>query len=153
VPLRCQQELHIGVSTGNNPEDSNLAWSVEAMQLVPSTYPSVMIGVSENISYSTEHHHACTTFVLCLPVVHLPIALPDRVRGNLDRVCLQAEVAKHADLPTHTSMLNCCWCLHSTLSAVTHKVIGSGYMLIWTFFLILVCGTRAKICPHLSVAP
>jgi hypothetical protein len=37
VPLRCQQELHtqgfLGVPTGKNPEDSNLA-SVEAMQWV-----------------------------------------------------------------------------------------------------------------------
>jgi hypothetical protein len=24
-------------------------------------------------------------------------------------------------------------------------------MLIWTFFLVLACGTRAKTCPHLSV--
>jgi hypothetical protein len=37
VPLHCQQELHthgfLGVSTGKNPEDSNLA-SAEAMQWV-----------------------------------------------------------------------------------------------------------------------
>jgi hypothetical protein len=37
VSLRCQQELHtqgvLGVPTGKNPEDSNLA-SVEAMQWV-----------------------------------------------------------------------------------------------------------------------
>jgi hypothetical protein len=37
MPLRCQQELHIqdvlGISTGKNPKDSNLA-IVEAMQWV-----------------------------------------------------------------------------------------------------------------------
>jgi hypothetical protein len=39
------------------------------------------------------------------------------------------------------------------LSAITHKLNVSGHMLICTFFLVLVCGTRAKICPHLSVTP
>jgi hypothetical protein len=36
-------------------------------------------------------------------------------------------------------------------SAVIHKLNISGRMLIWTFFLVLVCETRAKLCPHLSV--
>jgi hypothetical protein len=31
-----------------------------------------------------------------------------------------------------------------TLSAITHKLNVSGHMLIWTFFLVLVCGTRAQ---------
>jgi hypothetical protein len=35
VPLRCQQELHLGIPTGKNLEDSNLAWSVEALQCPP----------------------------------------------------------------------------------------------------------------------
>jgi hypothetical protein len=33
VPLRCQEELHLGVPTGTNPEDSNPS-SVEVMQWV-----------------------------------------------------------------------------------------------------------------------
>jgi hypothetical protein len=41
----------LGVSTGKNPEDSSQA-SVEAMQWVLHTYPSVMTGVIENISHS-----------------------------------------------------------------------------------------------------
>jgi hypothetical protein len=31
-----------------------------------------------------------------------------------------------------------------TLSAVTHKLNVSGYILVWKFFLILVCETRAQ---------
>jgi hypothetical protein len=31
-----------------------------------------------------------------------------------------------------------------TLSAVTHKLNVSGKMLMWTFFLVSVCGTRAQ---------
>jgi hypothetical protein len=31
-----------------------------------------------------------------------------------------------------------------TLSAITHKLNVSGHMLIWTFVLVLVCGTRAQ---------
>jgi hypothetical protein len=31
-----------------------------------------------------------------------------------------------------------------TLWAVTHKLNASGYMLVWTFCLILVCGTHAQ---------
>jgi hypothetical protein len=34
--------------------------------------------------------------------------------------------------------------MYSILSAITHKLNVSGYMFIWTFFLVLVCGTRAK---------
>jgi hypothetical protein len=41
-----------GVPTDKNQEDSNLA-SVEAMQWVLSTYPSILIRVTENISHST----------------------------------------------------------------------------------------------------
>jgi hypothetical protein len=33
---------------------------------------------------------------------------------------------------------------NSIVSAVTHKLNVSRHMLIWTFFLVLVCGTRAK---------
>jgi hypothetical protein len=34
-----------------------------------------------------------------------------------------------------------------TLSAKTHKLNVSGQILIWTFFLILECGTRAQNLP------
>jgi hypothetical protein len=65
--LQCDGEvLHmqgfLGVPTGRNPEEWNQAWSVEAMQWVLLTYPSVITGVVENVSHSTEHHHACTAF-------------------------------------------------------------------------------------------
>jgi hypothetical protein len=39
--------------TCKNPEDSNLAWSVEAMQWFLLHLSIVMIGVTENISHST----------------------------------------------------------------------------------------------------
>jgi hypothetical protein len=38
-----------------------------------------------------------------------------------------------------------------TLSAISDKLNVSGHMLIWVFFLVLVCGTRAQICPHLQL--
>jgi hypothetical protein len=41
-------------------------------------------------------------------------------------------------------MLNCCRCLHSILSVITHEINVSGHMLIRTFFLVLVCGTRVQ---------
>jgi hypothetical protein len=63
VPLRCQQKLHtqeiLNVSTGKNPEDSNLA-GMEAMQWL-----FLYLSIDHDISHSTEHHHACTTFVIC----------------------------------------------------------------------------------------
>jgi hypothetical protein len=48
-------------------------------------------------------------------------------------------------------MLNCCWCLHSILSAITRELNIFKHMLIWPIYLVVLCGTRAKICPHLSV--
>jgi hypothetical protein len=55
-------------STGKNPEDSNLAWSVEAMQWV------LYLSIGHDRCYwehpaqhgynVPEHHHACTTFTL-----------------------------------------------------------------------------------------
>jgi hypothetical protein len=37
------------------------------------------------------------------------------------------------------------WTSHDSIfSAITHKLNVSGHMLIWTFFLVLVCGTRAQ---------
>jgi hypothetical protein len=46
--------VHRGVPTGTTPEDSSQV-IVEATN---------MINVTENISHSTEHHLASTTFVL-----------------------------------------------------------------------------------------
>jgi hypothetical protein len=58
-----------------------------------------MIRVIESILHSTEHHHTCTTFVLRLPVVHLPVAFADHMRGNLRSGCLYSDMAKDAGLP------------------------------------------------------
>jgi hypothetical protein len=100
VLLRCQQELNaqefLGVLTGTNPEDSKLSWSAEATQRTPSTYPSVVISVTESISHSTAEINA----------------------SRIDQ--------------------------DSILSAVNHKLNVSGHMIIWTFVLVLVCGTRAQ---------
>jgi hypothetical protein len=38
-----------------------------------------------------------------------------------------------------------------TLSAITHKLNVSGHILIWTFFVVLVCELVPKNFPHLSV--
>jgi hypothetical protein len=96
VPLRCQQELHtqgsLGVSTGKNPEDSNLA-SVEAMQWV-LLYLSIGHDI-ENISHST----------------------PKMCRSTI---------------------------MHVPYSFSYNSQIVSGHMLVWTFFLVLGCGTRAQ---------
>jgi hypothetical protein len=48
-------------------------------------------------------------------------------------------------IPTHTLVLSRCWCLHSVPSAVTHMLNVSGHVLIWTFFLVLLCGTLAQV--------
>jgi hypothetical protein len=65
VPLRCQQELltqgFLGVSTGKNPEDSNLA-SVEAMQWA-LLYLSIGHDI-ENISHSAAK---CAGAPTCIP--------------------------------------------------------------------------------------
>jgi hypothetical protein len=47
-------------------------------------------------------------------------------------------------LPVSTLMLNCCWCLRTILSVITHKLNVTGHMLIWTSFLVLVFGTRGQ---------
>jgi hypothetical protein len=91
VPLRYQQELHLqgflGVPVGKNPDDSNLA-CMEAMQWV-----FLYLSISHD-RYYWEHlaqhgknvpdlHHVCTTFLLFMPVVDLPVALADNVTRNL----------------------------------------------------------------------
>jgi hypothetical protein len=73
---QCTQGLR-GVPTGQNPEDSNVAWRPCSGSSSP--YPSAMTGVTESILHSTEHHHARATFVLWLPVVQLPVAVADHV--------------------------------------------------------------------------
>jgi hypothetical protein len=103
-----------------------------------------MVSLTENISHSTEHHHACTTFVLLLPVVNLPAAVGDHVRGNLGSGCLHAAVAKRMGLPNRhltlhftfmPSMWNVGYCLFIVFSLLTlcfgltglHQV----YRLLW----------------------
>jgi hypothetical protein len=47
-----------------------------------------------------------------LPVVQLPVALADNVRGNVGSGCLQVDVAKHAGLPNnhqHSLPIQQCW--------------------------------------------
>jgi hypothetical protein len=60
---------YLSAPTGKNPEDSNLA-SVEAMQWASSTYPSVMVGVIENISHSNAKMCRGTT-------MHVPHSFSD----------------------------------------------------------------------------
>jgi hypothetical protein len=59
----------LGVPTGKNPEDSNLA-SVEAMQWFLLYFPSVMTGVIENISHSTAKMCRST-------IMHVPYSFSD----------------------------------------------------------------------------
>jgi hypothetical protein len=48
-------------------------------------------------------------------------------------------------------MLNCCWCEHSIISAVTHKLNVSGHA-IWTpLFLFWYVELVPKVFPHISV--
>jgi hypothetical protein len=107
VSLRCQQELHtqgvVGVPTGKYSEDSNLA-GVEAMQWIflclSIAYDRRFCDqLSQHGQKVPEHHHACTTLVLWLPVAQLPVAMADPVRGNLGSGCLQTHVIKRAGLP------------------------------------------------------
>jgi hypothetical protein len=62
--------------------------------------------------------------------------------SRCDKTC--GPTKQSLTIPAHTLMLNCCWCLGSYLSAITHKVNVSGPMLIRTFCFVLVCGTRAQ---------
>jgi hypothetical protein len=79
VSLRCQQELHtqglLGVPTGKNPEDSNLA-GVETMQ-----WALLYLSVGQDRCY--WEHLAQRGAPLWLPVVQLPVASADHVRRNL----------------------------------------------------------------------
>jgi hypothetical protein len=75
-------------------------WAWRSCSGSASTYPSGGIGVIENISHSTDKlcrggHHACTTFALWLPMLHLPV----HVGGNLGSGCLWVDVVNDAGLP------------------------------------------------------
>jgi hypothetical protein len=77
VPVGCQVELHtyciLGVPAGKNPKDSNPT-SVEAMHCVP-LYLSVrhdrcyLQYLTQHGCNVPKHTHACTTFVIWLPVL------------------------------------------------------------------------------------
>jgi hypothetical protein len=41
--------------------------------------------------------------IRALPVVHLPVALAEHVKGNLGSGCLYADVTEHAGLQTITN--------------------------------------------------
>jgi hypothetical protein len=64
VNRNCIHKGFLGVPTGKNPEDSNLA-NIEAMKWSSSVYPSFMIGVIENISHSTAE--LCHSEILYVP--------------------------------------------------------------------------------------
>jgi hypothetical protein len=49
-------------------------------------------------------------------------------------------------IPANTLMLNCCWCLCSLLSVITHRLNIYGH-----FLLFLYVEFVPKVCPHLSV--
>jgi hypothetical protein len=93
----------LDVPAGEAIEDSSPA-NVEATQWV--LYLSVSWYLLLRTSRTAQLRcagapSACTTFVLWLPEVHLPVALADHVRGNLGSGCLQADVAT-CGATTHT---------------------------------------------------
>jgi hypothetical protein len=97
LPKGAAYTRYLDVPTGKYPEDPNLA-VVEILQWVLLYSPTGHEGCYLNILHKREHRQACTTFVLCLPVVQLLVTLVDHVRGNLRSGCL----TKLAGLPkTH----------------------------------------------------
>jgi hypothetical protein len=85
-------------------------------------------------------------------VVQLPAALADHGTEEISVVFACTPMWHNVQTyqtitnnPCPRLMLNFCWCLHGILSAVTHKVNVSGHVLVHTFFLALVCETRAQI--------
>jgi hypothetical protein len=59
-------------------------------------------------------------------------------------VAYKTDVAKHAGLPITNIKINKNSSSHDNIfSAIIHKLNISGHMLIWTFILVLVRGTRA----------
>jgi hypothetical protein len=114
VPLHCQQELHaqgfLGIPTGRNPEDSNLA-SVEVMQWV---LLHISISYWEHLAQHRQnvpqHHHTCTTFVLTASGIS---------SSSFGRSCKRKSwqwlpvswcgpTKESATILAHTLMLNCC---------------------------------------------
>jgi hypothetical protein len=117
MPLRCQQELHtegfLGVPTGKNPEDSNLA-SVGSRSGSSSTYPSVMIGATENTSH-------CTAKMCRNTIMHSSSHNSEIVSGNL----LIWTFLSYADLLVH----KVCPHFSVTLCIQTHTRESSPHQL------------------------
>jgi hypothetical protein len=97
LSLRRQQELHrqgfLDVAIGKNSEDSNLV-SVEANQrallcLSHCQYRCYWEYLAQH-GQNVPEHHACSTLVLWLPVVHLPVALANHVWGSLGSCCCKS---------------------------------------------------------------
>jgi hypothetical protein len=63
VNRRCIKRV-LGVPTGKHSDDSNLG-NVEAMQWVLLYYPSLMVGVTENISHSADK--MCRSAIMHVP--------------------------------------------------------------------------------------
>jgi hypothetical protein len=90
VNRTCAHNGYLAVPWAKNPEN----WSQEsvvAMQCVsppppPNSYHREHLALH---GWTVpDHHHACTTFVLWPPVVHLTAAMADHVEGNLGSGCL-----------------------------------------------------------------
>jgi hypothetical protein len=133
-----------------HPEDSNLA-SVEAKQWV-LLYLSIGHDIV-NISHSAAKISPST--IMHVPYCALPVVVHPLEEIFVVVACKQMwqNTRAYQTIPAHTLMLNFCWCVHSILSAITHKLNVSGHMLIWTFFLVLLCELVPKVCPYLSVTP
>jgi hypothetical protein len=92
-------------------------------------------------------HHACTTFVLWLPVAHLPVAVAGHVRGNLGNGCLWPDTRTYSlsTVPVEKLILNMWMCHDSISSVITHKLIVSGPNLLDNFS----CLGMLSWCPSL----
>jgi hypothetical protein len=131
VPLHRQQELNtygcLGVPTSNNWEDSNVA-NTEGMQWVPSIYPSVIIGVTEDIL-----HRAAKMFQST--ITYVPYS------NDFQWYTFQETLVVVASKPNSKT----CW---PTKQSSTRTF----WLLIYiTFLFVLICGTQAKVFLHFSV--
>jgi hypothetical protein len=143
VPLSREQELStwgiLGVPTGKHPEDSSQV-SVEATQWVllylstghDRCYWEHLAQRGYNVP---EHHLAFTTFVLWLPVVHLPVVLAEEI--SVVVVCMpmwQNLRAYHTITKKVCSHIVAKPLLVSTQSSFSYNSqIVSGQMLVWIF--------------------
>jgi hypothetical protein len=130
-----------------NPEDWSLV-IMEATQYVP-LYMTSHTARPNPAGAPSCFCHSCDMAVS--GTICIPVALVDNASRE-SRYWLSVNRYGPA-IPTQTLMTNWCRWLHSNLSVVSHELNASGHVLIWTFFVVLVCETRAKICPHLSVTP